>query len=102
MGIYIKDMEMPKSCDECNFSLDCPHDQHQDGYKMIGGRPNSCPMVEVPEQKHGKWIWNSNNGFLYCSCCDAISPHEDQYGESCIRPNYCPNCGARMDSDFDV
>ena len=47
MGVYIKGMEMPKNCDECNFSLDCPHDQHQDGYKMIDGRPNSCPMVEV-------------------------------------------------------
>ena len=55
MGVYIKGMKMPKNCDECNFSLDCPHDQHQDGYKMIGGRPNSCPMVEV-STPHGRLI----------------------------------------------
>ena len=53
-------------------------------------------------EKCGMWLWNSHNGFSYCSCCDAISPHEDQYGEYCDRPKYCPNCGAKMENIDDV
>ena len=54
MGVYIKNMKIPKNCDDCNFSLDCLHDQHQTRYKMIGDRPNNCPMIELP--KHGRLI----------------------------------------------
>ena len=53
-------------------------------------------MNDVAKQRKGKWILNNHNGFSYCSCCNSISPHEDQYGEHCDRPNYCHNCGARM------
>lgn len=55
-------------------------------------------IEELEKRKYGKWLWNNHNGFSYCSCCDAVSPHEDQYGEYCDRPNYCPNCGAKMEN----
>lgn len=54
MSILIKGMEIPKNCDDCRFDIDCPYDEHQDGYKMMGGRPCKCPLVPVPA--HGRLI----------------------------------------------
>ena len=54
MSILIKGMEMPKNCDDCRFDIDCPYDESQDGYKMMGGRPRKCPLVPVPP--HGRLI----------------------------------------------
>lgn len=46
MGVYIKNMEMPKTCDDCFLPLQyCP-------YAM---KPNGeCPLVPVPP--HGRLI----------------------------------------------
>ena len=54
--------------------------------------------VERPEQKHGKWMpICDGNEFgevyqigVYCSECDEELQSE---------PNFCPNCGARMDGE---
>ena len=54
MGVYIKGMTMPENCDDCLLGADCPHDQSMDGYKMQGGRPRTCPLVEIPP--HGDLI----------------------------------------------
>lgn len=54
MGIYIKGMKMPMNCDDCHLDIDCPYDESQDGYKIIGGRPRNCPLVSVPA--HGRLI----------------------------------------------
>lgn len=65
MGIYIKGMEMPKSCDECRIMefedtncvpelfYGCPivFKAHPQG---VGYRPDYCPLVEVPP--HGRLI----------------------------------------------
>ena len=55
MSVLIKGMEMPINCDDCHFNIDCPYDESQDGYKMMGGRPRKCPLIEVPEP-HGRLI----------------------------------------------
>lgn len=55
MGVYIKDMEMPKSCWECHFG-------HGDtgvcvvDFKNHGdwNEPQNCPLVPVPP--HGRLI----------------------------------------------
>ena len=48
MSVLVKDMEMPKNCDDC-FLGDyyCEKCEHEDGYHMAGGRPYHCPLVEV-------------------------------------------------------
>ena len=63
MSVFVKGMEMPKSCDECPmfssmFSYGCdiaslgiPSRYNYD----TGKRPNWCPLVELPE-KHGGLI----------------------------------------------
>ena len=90
MGIYIKDMEIPYNCDVCPIG-DCPHDAHFDSYKMMGGRPNDCPLIEAPP--HGKWIlYNKEFGFThYCSNCN-FAVKEQWIGFY----NFCPSCGADM------
>ena len=59
MGIYIKDMEMPKDCGECHFchaegfkSWCCPTEREDILFDAI---PEWCPLTEVPEP-HGRLI----------------------------------------------
>lgn len=53
MSVYIPWMSMPKTCDDCQVSADCPNDEHIDGYNMQN-RPRFCQLVPVPE--HGDLI----------------------------------------------
>ena len=41
------------------------------------------------EQKSGKWIYKTMEG-QFCSICDE---------QSVWKFNYCPNCGAKMESE---
>ena len=76
------------------------------GYLVSNGNPksvkkfiNAIPTADVVERKRGKWEWNIDDGFYYCSECDAVSPREDQNGDYCDCPNFCPCCGADMRGD---
>ena len=56
-------------------------------------------LRELPSvtQKSGKWI-NDKNDLPICSRCGYIPPYNhaiDDYEYS----NYCPNCGAKMESE---
>ncbi len=55
MGVYIKGMEMPKSCSACPFCFGanniCPWTREYATHKE---RHNDCPLVPVP--KHGRLI----------------------------------------------
>lgn len=77
MGVYVKGMEMPKSCSDCLFFVDGLYDANDEpcsaclakednspwgcGYKEIDGidhmarRMDYCPLVEVSEP-HGDLI----------------------------------------------
>lgn len=57
------------------------------------------PTIDAVPVLQGMWEWNTNNGFYYCSNCKTVSPREDQDGEYCDCPNYCHNCGAKMDGE---
>lgn len=46
------------------------------------------PIVQ-PEQKTGRWI--DMDDHVMCSCCGATHYGADK--------NYCPNCGAKMESE---
>ena len=67
MGVYIKDMEMPKSCCACHLKMNCDDCEglecvcvplHQQiGYfddLLADKRRDDCPLVPVPE--HGDLI----------------------------------------------
>lgn len=64
MGVYIKGMEMPHSCDDCRLKSsyvyavrteECSYYRRSvDPYVSIGKRPDWCPLVEVPP--HGRLV----------------------------------------------
>lgn len=53
--IVIRNWKMWESCDDCPIYIDCELCQHIDGYKMLDGRPNNCPVIVLPDG-HGDLI----------------------------------------------
>ena len=64
------------------------------------------PTVDAEPVRHGEWTADEilyTQGMTACSCCKTEYYRDDLYmvgndaqGEL---PNYCPNCGARMDEE---
>ena len=65
--------------------------------KMI----NLVPFADVQEIRHGKWQgrYNINNIYndWYCSECGYYSDIRNKNNLG----NYCPNCGVKMDKEFE-
>ena len=66
---------------------------------------NNIPAADVAPVRHGRWMYDSGSGKYFCSACDeyALSFKKDTlYGgdlyEVCLT-DYCPSCGAKMDSE---
>ena len=66
MGIYIKDMKMPKSCVDCGYKRGCKLLEdvlEQQGIKygdfiftiLVNYRLDGCPLIEIAEP-HGRII----------------------------------------------
>lgn len=47
----------------------------------------------TPTRKKGKWIFKDNSRDMWCSNCDA------SFEETPQDFNFCPNCGAEMESE---
>ena len=70
--------------------------EHMDDYALIGlqNALEEIPTADVVEVVHGEW----KSGDCICPVCG-----EDKFKGldadiwSDWKPNYCPNCGARMD-----
>ena len=64
------------------------------------------PAADVVEVVHGEWLRYGEDG--YPNTVDTVAWQCDQcletyYGRTTRVPNYCPNCGAKMDvPDTDV
>ena len=52
---------------------------------------DNCPRVDAEPVRHGRWEYGS--AYCVCSECGEIP--------ECFEPNYCPNCGAKMDVKSD-
>ena len=75
--------------DGCNNSL------YGDVIKVI----EDAPLIEAESVRHGSIIETIENGRMkrVFSCCGA-----DFTKMTCwMTPNYCPNCGCRMDGGDD-
>ena len=70
-----------------------------DRYFSVKFDIENFPIVDVVPVVHGRWISKNPHGYEWvfvCSNCDYIDgyPFND-------RPNYCPNCGAKMDEPME-
>ena len=96
MGIYIKDMQMPRFCEECVIVSECEHNHVElviDTNTGITTRliKDNCPMVEM-SIKTGKWIKGYADELQLlttytCSECKSMELSSFKF---------CPNCGADM------
>ena len=55
------------------------------------------PAADVAPVRHGRWIIDSAGGKIACSDCGCIYLGHN----GGLPPNYCPNCGCRMDGGAD-
>ena len=58
---------------------------------------DSEPAADVAPMRHGRWIIDSAGGKIACSDCRCIYL---RYNGG-LPPNYCPNCGAKLDGGTD-
>ena len=58
---------------------------------------NLLQSADVAPVVHGEWVWNTKGLFPkpLCSRCN-YEPYRASNHNSDL-PNYCPNCGAKMD-----
>ena len=70
-----------------------------DRYFSVKFDIENFPVADVVPVVHGRWISKNPHGYEWvfvCSNCDYVDgyPFND-------RPNYCPNCGAKMDGGIE-
>ena len=71
-------------CDGCSFktpSGEC---------LMPCCKARTAPTVDAVEVVHGRWVWDNRFADYTCSEC---------HNWDLKTPNYCSNCGAKMDGD---
>ena len=74
------------------------NDTALDVLKMVAGWLNDAPAVDAVEVVHGHWY--EHYGITICSHCQAMFDTDLkmlQVPSTWEMPNYCPNCGAKMD-----
>lgn len=63
------------------------------------------PAADVAEVRHGRWEKDNDTAFFWkCSECGAYLfwRKEEYLLRDTDEPNYCPNCGAKMDEGGDT
>lgn len=77
-------------------------------FDMIVNLLDSAPTVDAAPVVHGRWDGEGDGladgeivlDVWYCSECGHCI--DDGTDDPCVLPNYCPNCGAKMDGgDLD-
>ncbi len=72
-------------------------------YSVKGDLETTLEATDVQPLKHGRWKSSANaieSGTVKCSNCRSEMYIDDLLAVSASNdnlPNYCPNCGARMD-----
>ena len=120
-GVYIPRMEMPTSCSECKLMTErgCFWIGSVGPALSEGRKAEDCPLVsadvverasfenllkskdnqKIEERKVGRWkpfdLAYSRN-FYSCSACESVVYIPTKVGLPMF--DYCPNCGARMES----
>ena len=97
MGVYIKNLEMPKSCKQCierglRSAFRCLEWQHVSVENSNVLRAESCPLAEIPE-KHGTLIDKENlRAAMYHEAFEADTDMQKWDGGCWIRYKMFENC----------
>ena len=85
-------------CRACNN--ECCEEPCEPGECFIYDAVDNAPTVDAVEVVHGYWY--AHHGITICSHCQAMFDADLvmlQIPSTWKMPNYCPNCGAKMDGD---
>lgn len=99
MNVYLEKQDIPNKCTKCFFvnSNDECILQDDDANFMADTWDDllrNCPLKEVEQVKHGRWVYDHWCEFR-CSECGNWSESKPYRGKE----NYCKNCGAKMDKE---
>ena len=88
MAEYIKKEDIEQKIQDGLNNLILGHDAIE-----VLGMIYEMPTADVAPVRHGRWLpihSTAAGDIQYCSACEI----------GCTwKPNYCPNCGAKMDGD---
>lgn len=68
--------------------IDLPRGKHWDGHTEDDAETRLMSLQ--PERKKGKWVYQGNDNFPYCSEC--MMPQD-------MPTDFCPSCGAEMSNE---
>lgn len=73
--------------------IDARTDWHKGWNDALDAATTQAPTIDAVQVVHGRWVYEKTyQGMKYvCSECGEIP--------ECFEPNYCPNCGAKMDGE---
>ena len=95
---YIRKVD---AIDEVNHALDRETILFSFVRKVAISALKKMPSADVVQVRHGRWIDDGTEFGCQCSECgktldDYVAPTE--YASLNEIPNFCPNCGAKMDA----
>lgn len=62
---------------------------------------DTIPAADVVGVRHGRWDEVYGSDTIRCSCCRKRLDAYYADGVPFFEPDYCPNCGTRMDGGDD-
>ena len=103
MSKAILEVDMPRSCYECELIGTFYDDEHEEYFESCGisltrinsdiGKLINCPLKAAQK---GEWIDCSEEGYVECPFCHHLTNCDDNIKEL----HYCWNCGAELDVDM--
>lgn len=78
------------------------YEMHDDCDELVARRCrdalSAVPAADVAEVRHGRWVFDGGDEYADHYHCDQCGTKTDLCNEIYTeqKPNYCPNCGARM------
>ena len=84
-----------------NYPISAGADNSKERYRYMQALADTQAIRELPPatlQEPRKGHWTCDRANVRCSCCGK--GYKDFYGKARIASyNYCPNCGAKMESE---
>ncbi len=75
-----------------------PNAYHLTNYATLILR--EAPTIDVAPVKHGQWVSVPHKLARVCSVCNRDEPYKFADIDADVY-DYCPNCGAKMDSELN-